>query len=224
MYENNTNGNKVIDTASDTMTVESFNSASVVDSVVAPGTKNDSGITFSITGKPEVDVNVTVSVTAVDEEEETAVDIFLNEGTYLDMTTGTSTVAAGGVIGTTGDVDKFELNEAYYPIKYTLVQTTTNGTYTLIEKGTLADVETELEKITTTTPYDANTDLGSECGTYKLTWEWDFDDNGAGTNDKADTFLGNLIADTVPADAKPNNADYSLYTNLKIAITVTQVD
>ena len=48
--------------------------------LVAPGTKNDSGMAFSITGTPEVAVNVKIEITYS--------DILRPGGTYADYTTG----------------------------------------------------------------------------------------------------------------------------------------
>lgn len=133
--------------------------------VVAPGTKNEDGMTFTLTGTPEVDVNVTVEI-AID-------DIMLAAGTYADPTDGE------GNFEITGD--------GYYPVEFTL----TNGAgATLVDAGTLAEVKDELEKLGGN--YDTNTNLAelnsNTDGTYKLTWAWAF--NG---NDAADTYLANQL-------------------------------
>ncbi|MBR2028540.1 MAG: hypothetical protein IKA10_06105 [Oscillospiraceae bacterium] len=180
------------------ITVESSNG----DNLVAPGTKNEEGITFAITGTPEVDVNVAVTVDNVK-------DIFLAQKTGLpNMTTGL-------------DTDTFDNGADYYPVKYTLTSTVLG---TMVNGGTMADVETALAAINNT--YEANTNLATEVGTLKLTWAWDFDDAGAGTYDKQDTLLGDLAAGTTltPATTLTAGTDYSLNTEVKINITVTQVD
>ncbi len=59
--------------ADNTVTVKASNG----DNVVAPGTKNDSGIGFAVNGKPEVDVKVIATVEAE--------DIFLAQGRYATM-------------------------------------------------------------------------------------------------------------------------------------------
>lgn len=175
------------------ITVKSENT----DNLVAPGTKNDTGMTFSITGQPEVDVRVNVEVTG-------SKDVFLNAGTYPDMTTAV-----------TGD--NFTPTADYYPIKYTL----TNAAGTVAE-GNLAAITTALTALNATV-YSAGTDLAKVLGTYKLTWAWDFDGAGAGTNDKADTLLGDLAAGTV-TEAAVDADNYNLGTELAFTITVTQVD
>lgn len=50
--------------------------------VVAPGTGEDDTVTLSITGKPEVAVHVELAI-----KEEEIMDVFLKNGTYLDLTT-----------------------------------------------------------------------------------------------------------------------------------------
>ena len=187
------------------LTVQSSNN----DKLVAPGTKNAEGITFVISGKPEVDVKLDVVVEDkenVDDFEE----IFLAKKTGLpDMTTGNAT-------------DTFDNAADYYPVKFTLTQSTKADP--LVDGGTLAQVKTALTGLTAR--YDANTDLSTAVGTLKLTWEWDFDASGAGTNDKQDTLLGDLAAGTAltPSVALTDGTDYNLEEKIEIAISVTQID
>ena len=197
----NTPGNGKADTDNTTLTVESLED----DNVVAPGTKNDDGITFVIAGTPEVDVRLDVVVDEVKE-------VFLKGTTTKlpDMTTGDAE-------------DTFDNTADYYPVKFTLTQSTEANP--LVDGGTLAEVKTALEGLTSES-IDANTDLASEIGTLNLTWEWDFDANGAGTYDKQDTLLGDLAAGTtlVPDTTLTANTDYCLDESIKISISVTQVD
>lgn len=155
-------------TADAILTVESTNGK-----VVAPGTKNTTGLSVAVTGQPEVDVQVGLAVTAT--------DIFLND---------------------------------YYPIKYTLTRNGAN-----VKTGTLAEVEAALEGFAGR--YDANTNLSTSIGTFVLTWEWDFDANGAGTNDSKDTLLGDIAAGV--ETTLPSNA-YSTNTSVAIEVSVTQID
>lgn len=64
-------------------------------------------------------------------------------------------------------------------------------------------------------------DAGKEMNfAFNLRWAWDFDDNGAGTFDKADTFLGNVAAgvvDQVPAGVSTDLA-------FSFVATATQID
>lgn len=186
----------------------------VGEKVVAPGTNNaDDTFKFSITGKPEVDVKIEVVVSDADTEKPTAtskaLDIFLAQKTGLpDMTTGDKE-------------DTFNNDTKYNPIKYTLKK----GTTVLVDGGTLEALEIALEAISAE-KVDANTDLATTYGEYAITWEWDFDANGAGTYDKQDTLLGDLAAGTTlePTIVLVKGTDYQLDTSIKIAITVTQID
>ncbi len=182
------------------LTVQSSNN----DKLVAPGTKNEDGLTFIIAGTPEVDVQLNIAV------EDTLEEVFLKANPSLpDMTTGDAT-------------DTFDNAADYYPVKFTLTQST--KATPLVEGGTLAQVKTALTGLTAR--YDANTDLSTTVGTLKLTWEWDFDDSGNGTYDKQDTLLGDLAAGTAlaPAVALTDGTDYNLEEKIEIAISVTQID
>lgn len=200
--DNTPGGENAEDTGDTTLTVESFAEAGQeADNVVAPGTKNDEGLTFTIAGTPEVDVKLDVVV------DDSLEEIFLNAGTYPDMTTGNE---EGD-----DDIDNFTIADPYYPVKFTLTQ---NGT-ALVTGGKLAEVADALEDLTAAS-IDANTDLSTAVGTLNLTWEWAFEGN-----DKADTLLGDLAAGTTlsPANAL-SETDYNLEEKIKIAVTVTQVD
>lgn len=193
-----------------TLTVES------TANVVAPGTKNDNGMTIVVTGTPEVDVKVDVVVSNF-------VDVYLKGTNLPDMTTGT----AG---------DKFDVAApgGYYPVKYTLKQTkTVNGEAqesTLVNGGTIKEVASALEGLSAR--YDANTDLAAAVGTLTLTWAWDYGEfDGVSNNDKADTLLGDIVATagydtsvTLDGVTLTAGTDYSVNTSAKIAVTVTQID
>ena len=159
------------------------------DKVVAPGT----GATlaqFTISGTPEVSVNLTVNVTKKQ-------DVFLKAGNYKDWTTQ--------------EDDTFNLADDYYPVVYIL---TKDGVE--VKKGNLNDIATYLDAMDTDCAV-GTTEWADLCGTYKITWAWDFDGSGAGTNDKADTLLGNLTTD-VATDA------YSTLIDFAFEITATQID
>ena len=120
------------------------------DNLVAPGTKADNAFTFSITGQPEVAVDVNISIDA-------QLDVYLGAGTYPDLTTAAAD-------------DTFTLAQDYYPVVYTLKQ---NG----VEKvtGTLAEVAAYLEGISK--KCEPNTKLSELFGNYTLSWEWAFEGN-----------------------------------------------
>ena len=73
----------------------------------------------------------------------------------------------------------------------------------------------DLETLTISIDVPAGTELDY---TFELVWSWDFDDNGAGTNDAADTYLGNVIAGVV----KDDNAKTTI--SAKLTATAVQID
>ena len=81
--------------------------------------------------------------------------------------------------------------------------------------GTLGDFESAVEQAINayTAQYDANVDLATFAETPIVTWSWDFDNSGAGTNDAKDTLLGNAAA-----------AGNASTIKLTVTTTVTQVD
>jgi hypothetical protein len=64
---------------------------------------------------------------------------------------------------------------------------------------------------------DPNTDLATTLGGVKLTWAWDYDDEGKGTNDLKDTILGDMIAEgKAKADgATSADLDYAVVVEVK---------
>lgn len=202
-------------TADDTTITDDAIKNSIVSSsdqgeVVAPGTNNNTGLTFEITGKPEVAFSLDVDVTAADGVSEVK-DVFLKAGTYADLTTGDNAK------------DYFELADDYYPINYTLKKGTTE-----VETGKLTDIKGYLEGLSKV--YSAGTELNSD--TYVLTWEWKFKDDGTDNKrDKADTFLGALAAGDLLAKKGTDlqgdpvaGTDYCLTPDIKVTITATQID
>ncbi len=171
------------------------------DNVVAPGTKNEDGLTFSVTGTPEVAVAVTFTATSEN-------DIFLKAKTGLpNMTTADAE-------------DTFDLAADYYPVVYTLKQGTTT-----LKTGTIAEIVEALNGLTAT--YKANTNLATAIGTLTLTWEWDYGALASDTgHDKQDTLLGDLAAGTTlaPATTLTAGTDYNLTTNISLTISIAQID
>ncbi len=165
------------------------------EKVVAPGTKSDEALAFSITGKPEVSVNVAIDVAY----DESTSDIFLKAGTYPDMTTGDPN-------------DTFTLNADYHPIKYTLVK----GSEKILDGGTMEGLKSALATAVNS-EIGSNIELADSLGEYSITWEWAFEQG----QDKADTLLGDLAAGTVTDIAAEN---YNLNTNIEFTVTVTQID
>lgn len=173
--------------------------------LVAPGTKNETGVQFSITGTPEVAVDVQVDLVVIN-------DVFVKaqDATYLDWTTGNSTT------------DKFTLASDYTPVEYTLTQ---NGT-AVVTNGTLADVQAYFDGLCNNKTYAPGTNLATTFGTYILTWAWDFDASGAGTNDKVDSLIGQVAAGIDTTDYGKTGEDANVNTDIEFTLdlTVTQVD
>lgn len=167
------------------------------EKVVAPGTKNETGVTFSLTGTPEVAVQIDIAVKGSDSD--TITDVVLPAGNgYTDWT-------QAPYKGT------FDLEADYHPVVFTL-----KDGETTLATGTLAEIETFLEsKSGSYAPgKDLSTILGGTSGTYTLTWAWAF-----GGNDKADTLLGNLVTETqIAIDNAFTKIDFA------IEITATQID
>lgn len=177
--------------------------------VVAPGTKNDTGVAFTIAGTPEVKTKILITIT---DATGTAApkEVFLNYGTDDPATAADETVT-------------------YYPVKFTLKQTAAasgilpNGDGVLVNGGTLADVQAVLASFSGT-EYAANTDLGAS---FQLTWAWAFGnaDNAISGNDIYDTALGDLAAGlTVTQVGGKTINSHCLSIDYKIDITIVQVD
>ena len=182
------------------------NSVEASQEVVAPGTKNTESISFSLSGTPEVAVKLDVVVKGT-AGADMATDVVLPADTYKDWTQAPYN-------GT------FTLDKDYHPVVFTLM----DGTYE-VKKGTLADIEKYLEEVLTA-EYGPNTNLAEinkangGNGTYTLSWEWAYGNfDGITTNDKADTYLGNVIA-----GIQSGSAGISTAIDFTITITATQID
>ena len=144
--------------------------------LVAPGTNNS--ITFTITGTPEVAVDVAIAMTVTS-------DVIIPANTDIKQ-------------GNPNDTDETTANVLaadYTPVVFTLTEA---GSNTPIASGTLTQIEAALEELSA--EYAPNTNLAK---TYTLAWEWAF--SGTNTNDAADTYLGNVAAGTV-TDANTSTA------------------
>ncbi len=140
-------------------------SSNTEQKLVAPGTANDTGITLTISGTPEVAVRVTTELKVNS-------DVVLKKGTYADNPTTGDPVA-----------DPYTLDADYTPVVFTL---TKDGDS--VATGTLAQISAEIEKLEG--DYAPNTGLAAINGVYKLTWAWAFTGN-----DVADTLLANGATD-----------------------------
>ena len=250
--ENMPGGNELDENLGDDIALLSVESWNAADKVVAPGTRNTDGVTFAITGQPEVDVRISAIITDLE-------DVYLGGATLPDMTTGKD--------------EYFSFGYDYYPIVYTLTAETflTEDNFdedALVAAGnvqyatpvevdlTAGTVKGNLLQIAQVLEYifdmdnggyyvDANTDLANTIGNLNLAWEWKFEDlddegNVIELQDQQDTLLGDLISlklgylktDNIP-EAKlealndlynDGEGDFNLTTSINLTITVTQVD
>lgn len=164
------------------------------DHLVAPGTAKSGSTYFTISGQPEVAVEITYQIKGGYKEP------CVLAGEYKDWTTA--------------DNDTFEVTgDGYYPVKFTLKQ----GDKILLEKGTLEALQTTLARETIVC--EAGTDLAS-LGTqaFTLSWEWAFEDTSVADVNKLDTLLGQVAA------GKDNATGVITDLEFDLAITVTQID
>ena len=162
--------NKIVLDNNDKITVQAADYSSNATDVVAPGTQNDEGFTFSLKGQPEVDGQITTEIVTQ--------NIFLKEGTYgimvpvadgvvneanfdefvddlyttdgtrytkADTWTNTSYFTLEDYVELHVDADADKNEAAYYPVVYTMTGNTTNPgpDYT---KDTLAEIVTALKE------------------------------------------------------------------------------
>lgn len=231
------NANEIVALSTNNTTVSSDSN------VVAPGTKNTTGLNFTVSGTPEVAYSLTVV------ENTDAQDIYLKKGTYgymVAVTLNSGANLAGYYSEASGTYTKqttgnyssgtyYQLVEVatasadYYPISWSMG----DNHYT-----SLSDSSTGLVAALTALSQET-VNAGVDVSINKtITWAWDFDNNGQGTYDKLDTLLGDLMARNVYTGAKAlvvstdgatykaavEGTDYNLNVNLDIKITATQID
>ena len=188
--------------------VDSSNS----NNVVAPGTKDNGGVTFTISGEPEVATKVEITM-------DVKSDVFVKKAEEDDVycpVVFTLQQTKGKYVG-----EDNTLTDITDPKQ--------------LAKGTLTDIKNALAECAGT--YAPKTNIAAE---YKLTWEWAFDNND-GANDENDTLLGDLAAkdQSQPVsingvnyekrpgtDAAGNYVHHTFSTNIEYTITlkITQVD
>lgn len=150
--------------------------------VVAPGTKVDNAVVFTVTGTPEVSVKLTYTVTLT------------LDGWKINYNDGTTDIT----------------NEEYCPLVFKVTIGTTTKTYK-IGTGTeeydniaalKAALESDINKLTK--EYGPNHDLSS-ANDVTISWEWAFNDTdvtGAYQQNVKDTALGDNAANENPATVK----------------------
>lgn len=247
---NSASENKDSIVAATSQSVHSEGEENGIANIVAPGTKNETGLKIALTGTPEVAYTISATNNNIVAEE-----IFLaagkwgvmvpayglNADTDFDNNTyytkdGTNYIKVTNLIGFEADTDYYELidevdvTEKYYPMDWTVA---TSGAFDSITASVrLNDIQTEMIGELTQPNVSANTPT---TGSYVLTWKWDFED--ANTNNGADTILGNLMAANEKAVVVKTtdsyatctsdlavDTDYNLENKFGISVTVTQVD
>ena len=216
------------------------------DKIVAPGTKNDTGIQIKIKGQPEVSFAISASGTVNSE-------IFLANGEYAVM------VEAEGINAATD----FAAKKLYTLAGTTYTRATAfDATATYYELTNYAKVVGRYNPIVWTGKVEANNtkEIGNGTKTfstlqnavdalatnginkvgafvanenvdlvYTLTWEWKF--HNTDETDAYDTILGDLMAgrrvvklngDT--ATAPVNGSDYSLVVKCSISVSASQTN
>lgn len=170
--------------------------------VIAPGTKKDNAAVVTVSGTPEVAVNVTYTA-----------DSFALTGkwAYND--------------GRAGSTDQY-----YCPLIFKItgmvngVETT--ETINCLEKSSVTEVKTAVETALAkfNASYPAGTNLSTKVnGGLKISWEWPFETGDTAeekaANNVKDTYLGDLATATDPASVNTIPAVYAVVT-----ATVTQID
>ena len=220
------------------------------ENVVAPGTKNDTGLTVKIGGTSEVAYEIKA------EKVGEVKDIFLAAGdwgimvevTGLNTTsdvTGYYTEAGGTYTEATGNwvngtkyyklIDPATVaDDGYYPINWKVAKT--GSTVDISEYRNLSDSFDAMKNGIGTGTHDVGSTVNAS---YTLMWEWPYESgtgSNKGANDGADTILGNLMAGPMAnatvvkknADgvtyAAPGADDYNLEVAFGMKVTATQVD
>lgn len=205
---------------SDTVIVD----ASIDDKIVAPGTSSNDlnttgtetykGLSFSVTGTPEVAVKVSFSVATTGEDKWS--DIVLPKANgYQDYT-----------VYPVDPANTFNVGSDYHPLKFTLCDKN-NDPITPAGGTELKDVplQTIVEYLNGTDSdlyFAANTNLGNELGHYTLYWKWDFYVDDA--TDKYDTFLGQHAESDLSVTVPSAASTFSQNVKIAITMTVTQID
>lgn len=143
--------------------------------VIAPGTKKDNAALVTLSGKPEVSVQVTYNA-----------EHFSLTGNWIGDENNTFYCPLIiKVTGKVGDAVKTE-------------------TINCVEKTSAAEVETAVKNAVAacSATYGPNTDLSAVAGdSLKISWEWPFEGTAnQGQTDAKDTYLGNQAATAIGLD------------------------
>lgn len=229
-YADAANGNKPISFSSNehTGTVQVFETG---ENVVAPGTKNDTGLGFVISGRPEVDVEINTTV-----DTDTVKTVYLMRGSYAVMSKLNNVTEENfdpeSVYVQEGDsykhpteydadaeyykaVDKLSFNDYNYnPIIYQYQDKTGNHFQAYDDLKNLCDaINKDNPGITCDGTYKANTDI--ETCTRTLTWYWLISNPESPYSpkdplkDAKDTILGDIAAGRIVVKTTDDGATYS---------------
>lgn len=201
------------------------------ENVVAPGTKNDTGLGFVISGRPEVDVEINTTV-----DTDTVKTVYLMRGSYAVMSKLNNVTEENfvpeSVYVQEGDSykhpteydadaeyykagDKLSFNDYNYnPIIYQYQDKTGNHFQAYDDLKNLCDaINKDNPGITCDGTYKANTDI--ETCTRTLTWYWLISNPESPYSpkdplkDAKDTILGDIAAGRIVVKTTDNGATYS---------------
>ena len=216
-YSETATSNQISATASTSVSLEDNGTGNIV----APGTKNTTGMTLSIKGTPEVATKVTVSSTDPEGDATNSFsDIYLAAGTYAVLveakgvnadnfkdyyvgTTSDSGESATTTYAKVADNETFSDTAKYYELHDSVTVSAEKYypvVWTLTKTGeqsgdTYSTVKSMFDAINTA--FAASTTINKAIDKeYTITWEWEFEDTSIAHKDGADTSLGNLMADT----------------------------
>ncbi len=161
-------------------------------------TANEEGDTITVQAETE---NIDIFAPGTEGSEENAIVITGTPEVDVEVTYNATVTFTGWTL----EDDSF-----YCPLKFTV-----NGV-AVTPGADAAEYATNLQNAITglSKTYDTNTNLATQANnTVAIAWEWDFDDNGAGTNDVKDTYLGDQAAAGNPSTV-----------SIKYGATVTQID
>ena len=243
-YVNEKMDNKI--SAEYTGSVDSSKAAENAANIVAPGTNSDKGVAIIVSGTPEVENKVTFESDASQNK-----DIYLKAGKYGTLVKAEKITqenfkdgefykfdsGSDEYIRQTDYVknnaenyyelhDKVNLERDYFPVKW-MVSGAANNEYDTVNAMATA-LQNEYNK--------TNQSLVTLDKFSYINWSWDFDDSGKGTNDGADTILGNIIAansEAIPVKTTDEgehyvtlteDTDYCIDVAFNYSIAITQVD
>lgn len=180
--------------------------SSDTEDVVAPGTQNTTGVTFTLNGTPEVATKVTASIGAAEDVFLKYTDELGTEQTYYPVKfTLTHTYADGA----------FSIKPAVAGTGAAVEATTGKDVVT----GTLTQINAVLQNLTNA--MTQNNPGYPYADTFNLTWAWEFGDPA---NNAKDTTLGNIAAGQTTGNPIESVIDSNLELKYDFSITVEQVD